>query len=64
MPHPDAKQISMSARANEKEASRCCDEKDLASGRKSAAQLRRENEVFGQLASSATVRIIASRSLG
>jgi hypothetical protein len=64
MSHPDATQISMSARAKEKEASRCRDEKDLASGRKSAAQLRRENEVFGQLASSARVRIIASRSLG
>jgi len=54
----------MSARAKEKEASRCRDERDLASGRKPAAQLRRENEVFGQLASSARVRLLASRSLG
>jgi hypothetical protein len=63
MSRADAK-ISMNARAKEKEASRRRDERELASGRKSAAQLRRENEVFGELASSARVRLLASRSLG
>jgi hypothetical protein len=63
MSRADAK-ISMNARAEEKEASRRRDERELASGRKSAAQLRRENEVFGELASSARVRLLASRSLG
>lgn len=50
-------------RAREKEVSRREDEYARASGRKSASQLRQDNEVFGSLAGSARVRLAASRSL-
>jgi hypothetical protein len=55
---------SLSARARAKDASRRRDERARAFGRKSASRLRRENEVFGELAASASVRLLASRSLG
>jgi hypothetical protein len=50
-------------RARAKQASRVVDAQALASGRKSASQLRRENEVFGPLAPQARVNLAASRSL-
>jgi hypothetical protein len=51
-------------RAAEKQASREQDERDLHSGRKSAEQLRQENELFVSFARSARVDLAASRSLG
>jgi hypothetical protein len=51
-------------RALAKEASRRSDARALASGRKSAAELRRENESFAALARSARVNFEALRSLG
>lgn len=51
-------------RAREKQASRDSDERDLRSGRKSAEQLRAENDLFASLARSARVDLSASRSLG
>jgi hypothetical protein len=52
------------SRGREKELSRAVDDRDLASGRKSSEQLRRENEVFAALCRSARVNLAASRSLG
>ena len=52
------------SRGREKELSRVADDRDLASGRKSPQQLRRENEVFAWLSCSARVDLAASRSLG
>jgi hypothetical protein len=40
------------------------DERDLRAGRKSAEQLRQENELFAPFARSARVDLAASRSLG
>jgi hypothetical protein len=51
-------------RAWEKQASRVVDERDLRSGRKSAEQLRSENELLAPFAGSARVDLSASRSLG
>ena len=51
-------------RAREKQASRAADERDLSSGRRSAEQLRQENELFAAFAGSARVDLAASRSLG
>jgi hypothetical protein len=51
-------------RALQKQASRAADERDLRSGRKSAEQLRKENELFAAFAASARVDLAASRSLG
>ncbi len=51
-------------RAQEKQASRLADERDLRIGRKSAEELRFENEVFAPFALSARVDLSASRSLG
>jgi hypothetical protein len=51
-------------RAREKARSRVADERALASGQKSMADLKRENEVFAPLASSARIDLSASRSLG
>jgi hypothetical protein len=52
------------ARALQKQAARAADERDLRSGRKSAEQLRQENELFAAFAGSARVDLAASRSLG
>jgi len=52
------------ARAAAKQRSRDADERALASGRKSVAQLKRENEVFAPLAREARVDFTAARSLG
>jgi hypothetical protein len=51
-------------RALQKQAVRAADERDLRSGRKSAEQLRQENELFAAFAGSARVDLAASRSLG
>jgi hypothetical protein len=51
-------------RALQKQAARAADERDLRSGRKSAEQLRQENELFAAFAGSARVDLAASRSLG
>ncbi len=51
-------------RAAEKQRSREEDAAALASGRKSAADLQHENEVFARLASRARVDPSASKSLG
>lgn len=51
-------------RAQEKQASRVADERDLNSGRKSAEELRRENELFAPFAGSVRIDLAASRSLG
>jgi hypothetical protein len=53
-----------SVRVREKHASRAADEHDLRSGRKTAEQLRLENELFAAFAGSARVDLSASRSLG
>ena len=51
-------------RSAEKQRSRLADGRALASGQKSVAQLKRENEVFAPLAREARVDFSASRSLG
>jgi len=51
-------------RASAKQASRVADERALSSGRRSASQLRRENEMLAPLARVARVNLAASRSLG
>lgn len=51
-------------RAREKRASRAADERDLRLGRKSAGELRVENELLARFASRARVDLAASRSLG
>ncbi len=51
-------------RAREKQTSRAADERDLRLGRRSAEQLRLENELFAAFAGSARVDLAASRSLG
>jgi hypothetical protein len=56
--------VDPGGRAREKQASRAADERDLRSGRKSAEQLRQENELFAAVARSARVDLAASRSLG
>lgn len=58
------KQNRLSQRAGEKRASRLRDERDYTGGRKSAALLRRENEVFAPLARAGRVDLAACRSLG
>jgi hypothetical protein len=50
-------------RAREKEISRVADERALAAGRKSAAQLCRENEAFAAVAGSGRVNLAAAKSL-
>jgi hypothetical protein len=57
------KNINPRSRALTKQAARASDERLLASGRKSVAQLKRENEAFAPLARSARVDLSASRSL-
>jgi hypothetical protein len=56
--------VDPSSRARAKQAARADDERLMASGEKSVAQLKRENEVFAPLARSARVNLSASRSLG
>lgn len=51
-------------RAAEKQRARMADERALSSGRKSVAQLKRENEVLAPLAEGARIDLSASRSLG
>ncbi len=55
--------IDPNSRARAKQAARAADERQMASGEKSVAQLKRENEVFAPLARSAQVNLSASRSL-
>ena len=57
-------QFDPRARAWEKQESRVADERDLRSGRKSAEELRLENELLARFAGSARVDLAASRSLG
>jgi len=52
------------ARAAEKQRSRAEDARALASGEKTGAHLREENEVFARLAPRTRVDLGASRSLG
>ena len=52
------------SRAYAKQASRDEDRRDLAAGRKSHAQLRRENELLAPLAAGAQANLAASRRLG
>jgi len=59
-----SKPHEVGSRARAKQSSRRVDERALASGGKSAAQLRRENEAFASLARSVHVNFAASRSLG
>jgi len=56
--------LDVRARAARKRASREQDERDLCTGRKSAEQLRQENELLSPFARSARVDLAASRSLG
>lgn len=56
--------LDVHGRAAQKQASREQDERDLCTGRKSAEQLRRENELLAPFAGSARVDLAASRSLG
>lgn len=49
--------------ARSKRASRAANQDALASGIKTAAQLKRENEVFASFASSARIDLRASRRL-
>jgi hypothetical protein len=56
--------LDPAARAAEKQRSRDEDARALASGEKTAAQLRDENEVFAKLAPMSRVDLTASRSLG
>jgi hypothetical protein len=56
--------LDVRARAAQKQASREQDEHDLRTGRKSAEQLRRENELLAPFARTARVDLAASRSLG
>lgn len=51
-------------RAEEKDRSRRSDERALAAGRVSAAELRRENAAFGAVARSGRANLARSRSLG
>ncbi len=55
--------IDPSSRARAKQAARADNERLMASGEKSVAQLKRENEAFAPLARSARVNLSASRSL-
>jgi hypothetical protein len=59
----DRTHIDSSSRARAKQAARADDERLMASGEKSVAQLKRENEAFAPLARSARVNLSASRSL-
>lgn len=56
--------VSKDHRAAEKQRSRRSDERAISSGRKSVAELKRENEVFAPLAPDARIELAASRSLG
>lgn len=56
--------LEVRAHAVQKQASREQDERDLRTGRKSAEQLRQENELLASFARSARVDLAASRSLG
>jgi hypothetical protein len=56
--------LDIRARAARKQASREQDERALRTGRKSAEQLRQENELLTPFARSARVDLAASRSLG
>jgi hypothetical protein len=56
--------LDVGALAAQKQASRTKDEHDLRSGRRSAEQLRQENELLAPFARSARVDLAASRSLG
>lgn len=56
--------LDVRARAAQKQASRKQDERDMRTGRKSAEQLRRENELLAPFARTARVDLAASRSLG
>jgi hypothetical protein len=51
-------------RAAEKQLSRAADEVAISSGRKSIAQLKRENEVLAPLARDARIDLSAARCLG
>lgn len=56
--------LDVRARAAQKQSSREQDERDLRTGRKSAEQLRLENELLASFAGSTRVDLAASRSLG
>jgi hypothetical protein len=60
----DDQQLDPGARAQEKQASRLADERDLRLGHKSAEDLQSENEHFALFAQSAQPDLSASRSLG
>jgi hypothetical protein len=56
--------IRARARAVEKQRSRIADERAISIGTKSIVQLKRGNEVFASLSTSARIDLAASRSLG
>lgn len=56
--------IDPDSRARTKQASRAADERLMASGGKSVARVKRENEVFAPLARAARIDLTSSRSLG
>ena len=60
---PRIGRLDAEQRAREKERSRAADERALASGAKSVAQLKVENEAFAPLASMSRLDLSASRSL-
>ena len=62
MPSPSS-HFDSQVRAAEKRQSRLADAQALASGLKSVAQLKRENEVFSPLAREARLDLSASRLL-
>lgn len=51
-------------RALEKARSRSCDQRAVALGQKSDAELKRENEVFAPLGAGARIDLSASHSFG
>jgi hypothetical protein len=61
--HSRSQSYDPKVRAAIKRQSRAADERALSGGQKSAAQLKRENEVFAPLAQAAQVDLSASRSL-
>lgn len=56
--------LDVGVRSRAKQASRLDDERAMSSGRKSAAQLRVENEAIAPFARAARVNLRSSRSLG
>jgi hypothetical protein len=64
MPAQSSHRKPQLSRAEEKRLSREADARALASGLKSVAELKLENEVFARLAGRMRVDLPASRSLG